>query len=82
VQAHVFSNGVVAGLLAAAVAIAIGVRCSDLWRAAAVELARRRPVALLVLAVYLAIALLDSVSWVRRRDAARRRRAGLHRPAR
>jgi len=64
VQAHVFSNGVVAGLLAAAVAIAIGVRRSDLWRAAAVELARRRPVALLVLALYLAIALLDSVSWV------------------
>jgi len=63
-QGHVFSNGVVAVLLAAAVAIAIGVRRSDLWRAAAVDLARRRPVALLVVAVYLAIALLDSVSWV------------------
>ena len=63
-QGHVFSNGVVAVLLAAIVAIAIGVRRSDLWRAAAVDLARRRPVALLVVAVYLAIALLDSVSWV------------------
>src|SRR5512134_359699 len=66
---HVFSNLVVAGVLAIVLAIAVGVRRSELWRASLGELARRRPVALGGVALYLAIALLDSVSWVGGGDA-------------
>ena len=81
VEAHVVSNLVVALLLAGAAAVAIGVRRSDLWRASAVELARRRPIALAVVGVYLAVALLDSVSWVGGGDAGESGNAlDLHRP--
>jgi peptide/nickel transport system permease protein len=68
-EGHVVSNLVVACVLAIGLAIAIGVRRSELWRTAAVELARRRPIALCVVAIYIAIALLDSVSWVGGGDA-------------
>jgi len=81
VEAHVVSNAVVALLVAGAAALAIGVRRSDLWRASAVELARRRPIALAVVGVYLAVALLDSVSWVGGGDAGAGGNAlDLHRP--
>jgi peptide/nickel transport system permease protein len=64
VESHVVVNAIVVALLAGAALCARAIRRSDLWRNAALELWRRRPLALLVVAVYLAIALLDSLSWV------------------
>ena len=63
-EAHVVSNLVVALLLAAGVAVGFFVRRNRLWSEAAVDLRRRRPWALLVVALYVAVAVLDSVSWV------------------
>jgi len=68
-EGHVVSNLVVAGVLAILLAIGIVVRRSELWRAALAELVRRRPIALAVVALYLAVGLLDSVSWVGGGDA-------------
>ena len=64
VEGHVLANAVIALLLAACAGLAVVIHRSELWRAAAVELWRRRPIALLVVAVYLVIAALDSISWV------------------
>jgi peptide/nickel transport system permease protein len=64
VEAHVFSNAIVALLLAAGVAAAVRLQRSALWSRAARELVRRRPLALAVVALYLGVGLLDSVSWV------------------
>jgi peptide/nickel transport system permease protein len=63
-EAHVVSNLVVVLLLAAGVAAGLFIRRNRLWSEAALELRRRRPMALLVVALYVAVALLDSVSWV------------------
>lgn len=57
------SNAVVAALLIGGLAVAGAVRRNRLWREALRELARRRPLALAVIGIYVAIALLDSVSW-------------------
>jgi peptide/nickel transport system permease protein len=64
VEGHVVSNGIVALLLAGGAAAALRLRKSPLWVRAARELWRRRPIALAVVALYLVIAVLDSVSWV------------------
>jgi peptide/nickel transport system permease protein len=64
VESHVAVNLVVALLLAAAAAIAIAVRRSELWRGAAAELVRRRPIALAVVALYVLVGLADSVAWL------------------
>ena len=61
---YVVSNVAVAVLVAGAFWVARSVRRSDLWRGAAVDLWRRRPVAIVVVGIYVAIGLLDSVSWV------------------
>lgn len=61
---YIVSNLVVLLLLAGAAYVARAVRRSDLWRGAALDLWRRRPLAILVVAIYLAIGLLDSVAWV------------------
>jgi peptide/nickel transport system permease protein len=63
-EPHVASNLVVAVLVAGALGLAFAVRRSDLWSGAARGLARRRPLALAVVAVYVLVALLDSVAWV------------------
>jgi peptide/nickel transport system permease protein len=63
-EAHVLSNAVVAALVAGGVGIGIAVRRNRLWREAARELGRRRPLALAVVALYVLVALLDSVAWV------------------
>ena len=63
-EAHVVSNLVVVLLLAAGVAAGFFVRRNRLWSEAAADLRRRRPLALLVVALYVAVAVLDSVSWV------------------
>ena len=63
-EAHVWSNLVVVALVAGALFAALLVRRSDLWRDAARELGRRRPLALAVVGLYVLVALLDSVAWV------------------
>jgi peptide/nickel transport system permease protein len=64
VESHVVSNVVVAALLVGGVLAVLASRRSDLWRDAGRELLRRRPIAIAVVAVYVLVALLDSVSWV------------------
>ena len=63
-QAWVISNLVVGVLFAGGIALGVGVRRNRLWREATGELARRRPVALGVIALFVGVALLDSVAWV------------------
>jgi peptide/nickel transport system permease protein len=58
------SNWVVLALVVGGVAVARVVRRSRMWSEAARQLWRRRPLAILVVAAYLAIALLDSIAWV------------------
>ncbi len=63
-ESHVISN-LVAALLVTALAFAIWVaRRSGLWRQTGRELVRRRPLALTVIALFVSVALLDSVAWV------------------
>jgi peptide/nickel transport system permease protein len=80
-EAHVVTNLAVALLVAGAAAAALRLRRNDLWRGAARELARRRPLALLVVGLYLLIALLDSIAWVGGGEAGRDGDVlALHRP--
>jgi peptide/nickel transport system permease protein len=58
------SNLVVVALFAGGVALGVAVRRNRLWREAARELGRRRPFALGVIGLFVAVALLDSVAWV------------------
>ena len=60
---HVVSNVVVVLLLAGALWLVRLVRRRPLWREAARNVWRRRPVALTVIGIYVLIALLDSVAW-------------------
>jgi peptide/nickel transport system permease protein len=63
-EPHVVSNLVV-GALAGAAAVALRRAAgSALWRAAAREIARRRPLALGAIGLYVLVAGLDSVAWV------------------
>lgn len=62
-EAHVVSNLVVLGLLAGAVALFFRVRRNRMWSESLRELARRRPVALGVVGLFVAVALLESVRW-------------------
>jgi len=63
-QAWLISNLVAGVLFAGGIALGVGVRRNRLWREATGELARRRPVALGVIALFVGVALLDSVAWV------------------
>jgi peptide/nickel transport system permease protein len=58
------SNLVVVALMAGLIAVARAVRRSRMWSEATRQLWRRRPLAILVIAAYVAIALLDSIVWV------------------
>jgi peptide/nickel transport system permease protein len=58
------SNATVVALLGMGLAVGVALRRNRIWRDAALSLARRRPLALLVLAVYVSIGLLDSIAWV------------------
>jgi peptide/nickel transport system permease protein len=69
VESFVVSNLLVVLLFAAGVGVGLFVRSNRLWREAARELWRRRPIALLVMALYVAIAALDSIAWVGGVDA-------------
>jgi peptide/nickel transport system permease protein len=64
VEAWVVSNAIVAALLAAGVALGFWVRGNRLWREALAGLVSRRPFAVGIVVVYLAIGLADSVTWV------------------
>ena len=60
----VVSNIVTGLLLAGFVGAAAAIRRSRIWTEAAVSLWRRRPIAILVVSFYLAVAILDSILWV------------------
>lgn len=63
IEPHVWSNLVVGVLLLGFWGLVRSVRRQRLWREAAIELWRRRRLAILVVGVYVAIGLVDSVSW-------------------
>ena len=63
-ELHVVSNFVVAALVIAGLLALRAAHRSDIWRNAGRELLRRRPIALAVVGVYVAVALLDAISWV------------------
>jgi peptide/nickel transport system permease protein len=63
-ESHIVSNVVTVLLVAGGGAALWRLRHDAVWRAAGRELARRRPVALVVVGLYLTIATLDSLAWV------------------
>jgi len=70
-ESHVVSN-LVAGLLVLLVVGAlVAASRSDIWREAGRQLVRRRPIALAAVALYAAVAMLDSFAWVGGGDIAR-----------
>jgi peptide/nickel transport system permease protein len=73
IQPHVLSNVVVAVLVTAAVWVAVLVRRSPQWTDTARQIRRRRPIALLVLSLYVLVALADSIAWIGGADAVRPR---------
>jgi len=64
VEGHAIQNVVVLALVAGLVQSIRVARRSDLWRDAGRQLWRRRPVALVIVGVYVLVAVLDSISWV------------------
>ncbi len=60
----VISNIVTGLLLVAGVGLVFLIRKSRMWSEAAQSLWRRRPIAILVVSLYLAIGILDSVYWI------------------
>ena len=62
-ESHVVSNGLTLLLLASVFGLARWVAGRRLWREAMISLWRRRKGAVLVVAIYVAIGLLDSVAW-------------------
>jgi peptide/nickel transport system permease protein len=63
-EPYLISNVIVALLTLGAVGIAVAVRRDDLWTEASVELWRRRPVAIVVFALYTLVAFADSIAWI------------------
>lgn len=61
---HIVSNIVVVLVLAGAVWLYFAIRRSRMWSQATAELWRRRPLSTIVLALFIIVALLDSISWV------------------
>ena len=62
--AHYLTNGVVLLLLGLGLWLARSIRRNSVWRGALGQLWRRRPIALMVIAFFLVVALLDTASWV------------------
>ncbi len=63
-MSHWIANIVVVLLIAGALNVARSVRGNRLWSDAVHQLWRRRPVAVAIVIVFVAVALLDSISWV------------------
>jgi peptide/nickel transport system permease protein len=63
-ESHTISNIAVSLLLIAAVLTFLRVRKSEIWSKAFAQLVRARPLAIAVIAFYVAVALLDSIAWV------------------
>ena len=63
-EPYVVSNGVVLVLVVGLLAIAAAVRRSALWQRSFRDIARRAPVSLLLVALYVAVAGLEAVSWI------------------
>ncbi len=63
-EPHVVSNVIVALLATGAVGVVALVRRRRPWREAAREIWRRRPVALVVVALFVLVALADSIAWM------------------
>ena len=63
-EAHIVSNAVVGVLLVGLAALVVGVRRSRLWSDAFREIWVRRRGAICVIALYVTVALLDSIAWV------------------
>lgn len=59
-----FSNLVVVGLLLGGILLGLAIRRNRLWLEAWRSLLRRRPIAVLALALFIAIGLVDSVVWI------------------
>ncbi len=64
IEGWMISDAVVAAALLGGLQLARAIRRDPLWLDACRQLARRRPVALAVIGLYLAVALVDSVNWV------------------
>jgi len=73
IEPYVLSNGVVAALVLGGAGVALAVRRSGPWREAAGELWRQRPIAVLIVAFYVGVALADSIAWVGGADPVRPR---------
>jgi peptide/nickel transport system permease protein len=63
-ESYVVSNIITGALIALAAVAAVAAARSPLWRDAARDLWRRRPVALTAVALYVLVALLDSIAWM------------------
>ncbi|HEY2404751.1 MAG TPA: ABC transporter permease [Polyangiaceae bacterium] len=63
-SSHITANAVVGLLLLGALWVARFVRRNRLWRDAFTQIARRRPLALAVCALYVSLGLIDSVAWI------------------
>jgi len=72
-QPHVLSNVVVAVLVTGALGVTAFVRRSPQWRDAAHQVWRRRPIAVLIVALYVLVAVGDSIAWIGGADAVRPR---------
>ena len=70
---HVLSNVVVALLVAGGAAVFVFVRRRPLWRDAAQQVWRRRPVAVVAVSLYVLVALADSIAWIGGADVVRPR---------
>ncbi|HEV7734987.1 MAG TPA: ABC transporter permease [Candidatus Binatia bacterium] len=65
---HVVSNVVTVVLVLGMLLLARFVRRRPLWRDAAVDIWRRRPIALAIVALYVLVAVLDSIAWTGGRE--------------
>lgn len=63
-ESHILSNWVVGLLVLAAVGLTLVVRRSRMWSQAFADIWRRRRLAIGLIALYVGVALLDSVAWV------------------
>jgi peptide/nickel transport system permease protein len=63
-EPYVVSNVVACALLAGGAAAFFAARRNELWSRAGRDLLRRRPIAIATIALFVSLALLDSISWV------------------